>query len=182
LPQLEGRIVDPGTGAVVPVGGVGELQIRGFGVMAGYFDEPDATAATIDPDGWLHTGDLATMDARGYLTITGRLKDMIVTGGINVYPAEIEATIAAHPSVADVAVLGMPDRRWGEAVVAVVRVAPGTPRDAGDLEKFARGRLAPFKVPKRWVFADEFPMTASGKVQKFVLREIIEREYAARAD
>jgi fatty-acyl-CoA synthase len=144
--------------------------------MAGYFDEPDATAATIEPDRWLHTGDLATMDARGYLTITGRLKDMIVTGGINVYPAEIEATIAEHPSVAEVAVVGMPDRRWGEAVVAVVRVAPGAPRDVAELEQFTRDRLAPFKVPKRWVFTDEFPMTASGKVQKFLVRENLERE------
>src|SRR5207249_11059109 len=112
-------------GTVVPVGAVGELEIRGFGVMAGYFDDPDSTAAAIEPDGWLHTGDLFTMDERGYLRITGRLKDMIVTGGVNVFPAEVEAAIAAHPTVADVAVIGLPDRRWGEAVVAVVRLADG---------------------------------------------------------
>jgi fatty-acyl-CoA synthase len=171
LPQLDGRVVDPGRGVVVPVGEVGELQIRGFGVMAGYFDEPDATAATIEPDGWLHTGDLAVMDARGYLRITGRLKDMIVTGGVNVFPAEIEAAIAAHPAVAEVAVLGVPHPRWGEAVVGVVRLATGTRVDAADLEAFTRERLAPYKVPKRWLFTDALPRNASGKVQKFRLRE-----------
>jgi fatty-acyl-CoA synthase len=176
LPQLEGRVVDPEHGEVVAVGDVGELQIRGFGVMAGYFHEPDATAETIDADGWLHTGDLATMDDRGYVRITGRLKDMIVTGGVNVYPAEIEAAIALHPAVAEVAVVGMPDRRWGETVVAVVRPVDGSePTDAA-LAAFARERLAPYKVPKRWVFTDELPMTASGKVQKFLVRERLERE------
>jgi fatty-acyl-CoA synthase len=176
LPGLEGRIVDPEHGAVVPSGEVGELQIRGFGIMAGYFNDPDATAAAIDADGWLHTGDLGTMDARGYLEITGRLKDMIVTGGINVYPAEIEAAIAAHPSVAAVAVVGVPDPRWGEAVVAVVLPSEPDQTSADDLERFARERLAPYKVPKRWIFVDELPMTASGKVQKFVLREQLARD------
>lgn len=175
LPQLEGRVVDPELGAVVPAGAVGELQIRGFGVMAGYFDDAGATADAIDDDGWLRTGDLATMDERGYLRITGRLKEMIVTGGINVYPAEIEAAIGAHPAVAAVAVLGLPDQRWGEAVVAVVRGAVDETLDELALDAFARERLAPYKVPKRWVFADELPITASGKVQKFVVREWIER-------
>jgi fatty-acyl-CoA synthase len=174
LPQLEGRIVDPERGVVMPVGEVGELQVRGYAVMEGYFDEPHATAATIDADGWLHTGDLATMDARGYLHITGRLKDMIITGGVNVFPAEIEAAIAAHPSVATVAVLGIAHERWGEAVVAVVRLVPGANPDTADLAMFTRGRLAPHKVPKGWVFTDELPMTASGKVQKFILRDELE--------
>jgi fatty-acyl-CoA synthase len=176
LPQLEGRVVDPERGVVVAVGEPGELQIRGFGVMAGYIDDPDATAGTIDEGGWLHTGDLATMDARGYLKITGRLKEMIVTGGINVSPAEIETVIAAHPSVVEVAVIGMPDRRWGEAVVAVVRPVAGAQPPEAVLGAFARERLAPYKVPKRWVFIDELPVTASGKVQKFLLRERLERE------
>jgi fatty-acyl-CoA synthase len=171
LPHLEGRVVDPERSVVEPVGAVGELQVRGSGVMAGYFDEPEATALAIDPDGWLHTGDLVTMDERGYLRVVGRLKDMIVSGGTNVYPAEIEAVIAAHPSVADVAVIGRPDDRWGEAVVAVVRPAPGVAVDAQMLEEFARERLAPYKVPKQWVFTDELPMTASGKVQRFLLHE-----------
>jgi len=176
LPQLEGRVVDRERGVVVAVGEPGELQIRGFGVMAGYINDPDSTASTIDEDGWLHTGDLATMDARGYLKITGRLKEMIVTGGINVSPAEIEAAIAAHPSVVEVAVIGMPDRRWGEAVVAVVRPVADAQATEAVLDAFARERLAPYKVPKRWLFTDELPMTASGKVQKFLLRERLERE------
>ncbi len=146
--------------------------------MAGYFADPDATAAAIEPDGWLHTGDLATMDARGYLAITGRLKDMIVTGGINVFPVEIEAVITEHPFVAEVAVFGMPDPRWGEAVVAVVRSTDGVASDADALETFAREHHAPYKVPKRWVFADELPRTASGKVQKFALRDALLRELA----
>jgi fatty-acyl-CoA synthase len=171
LPQMEGRVVDPESGRPVALGEAGELQIRGFNVMAGYFEDPEATAATVDPDGWLRTGDLATMDARGFLRITGRLKDMIVTGGVNVFPVEIETAIAAHPSVAEVAVVGVFDPRWGEAVVAVVRAAPGCPADAAELEAFTRERVAPYKVPKRWVFVDELPMTASGKVQKFVLRD-----------
>jgi fatty-acyl-CoA synthase len=176
LPQIDGRVVDPEGQGVVPVGDVGELQIRGFNVMAGYFEDPDATAAAIDADGWLRTGDLATMDERGYLRITGRLKDMIVTGGVNVYPAEIEATIAGHPAVAEVAVIGMADARWGEAVVAVVRAGVDGRPSATELEQFTRERLAPYKVPKRWVFVDELPSTASGKVQKFLLREQLARE------
>ena len=112
----------------MPVGQVGELQVRGAGVMAGYFDEPGQTAAAIDPDGWLHTGDLVTMDERGYLRVSGRLKEMIVTGGVNVYPAEIEAVIGQHPTVAEVAVIAVPHARWGEAVVAVVDLLPASLR------------------------------------------------------
>jgi fatty-acyl-CoA synthase len=182
LPQLEGRIVDPAHGEVVPIGEVGELQVRGFSVTAGYCDEPDATAATIDAHGWLHTGDLAIMDARGYLRITGRLKEMIITGGVNVSPVEIEAAIAAHAAVAEVAVVGMPHARWGEAVVAVVRPVPGAHADPAELTTFTRGCLAPHKVPKGWVFTDELPRTASGKVQKFVLREQLERDWGTPWD
>jgi fatty-acyl-CoA synthase len=171
FPHLEARVVDPETGADVPTDAPGELLVRGCGVMAGYLDDPEQTAATIEPDGWLHTGDVVTRDQRGYLRIVGRCKDVIISGGVNVYPAEIEATIATHPDVAGVAVLGMPDARWGEMVTAVVRPAPGTPPTPEELEAFARERLAPYKVPKRWVFVDDLPLTASGKVQKFVLRE-----------
>lgn len=178
LPQIEARVVDPERGVVVPVGEVGELQVRGVGVTAGYFDEPEQTAAAIEPDGWLHTGDLVTMDDRGYLRVTGRLKDMIVTGGVNVYPVEIEAVVAEHPGVAAVAVIGVPHDRWGEAVVAVVRPTPGQAPDPRVLEQHTRERLAPHKVPKRWVFADELPTTASGKVQKFLLREKLNLEEA----
>ena len=171
LPRIEGRVVDPDTGFVVPIGEVGELQIRGFNLMAGYHGEPAATAAAIDAEGWLHTGDLTTMDARGFLRIAGRLKDMVVTGGVNVFPAEIERAIGEHPAVAQVAVIGRPDRQWGEAVVAVVRLAPDHVADASELDEFARARLARHKVPKEWVFVDELPTNASGKVQKFILRE-----------
>jgi acyl-CoA synthetase (AMP-forming)/AMP-acid ligase II len=139
--------------------------------MAGYHGQPAETAETIDADGWLRTGDLVTMDDRGYLRIAGRLKDMIVSGGVNVFPAEIETAIGAHPAVAQVAVVGLPDRTWGEAVVAVVRVVPGEAVDEAELERFTREHLARHKVPKRWVFADGLPMNALGKVQKFVLRD-----------
>jgi fatty-acyl-CoA synthase len=171
FPHLEGRVVAPESGVVVPFGEMGELQVRGCGVMAGYFDEPEQTAEAIEADGWLHTGDLVTMDERGYLRVVGRLKDVIITGGVNVYPAEIEAVIVGHPTVAEVAVVGIPHERWGETVVAVVRPAPGAAPDARALEEFAREQLAPFKVPKQWVFTEELPMTASGKVQKFLVRE-----------
>ncbi len=171
FPHLEGRVVAPESGAVVPFDDMGELQVRGCGVMAGYFDEPEQTAAALEPDGWLHTGDLVTMDERGYLRVVGRLRDMIITGGVNVYPAEIENVIAAHPTVADVAVIGCPHERWGETVVAVVRPVPDAAADARVLEEYARERLAPFKVPKQWVFTDDLPTTASGKVRKFLLRE-----------
>jgi fatty-acyl-CoA synthase len=171
LPGIEGRVVDPDTGTVVPIGEVGELRIRGFNVMVGYRDDPVGTAAAIDPDGWLRTGDLMTMDARGFLRIAGRVKDMIVTGGINVSPVEIGQVISQHPAVAQVAVVGRPDRRWGEAVVAFVQPAPGHTADASALDEFTRARLARHKVPKQWVFVDELPTNASGKVQKFILRE-----------
>jgi fatty-acyl-CoA synthase len=171
FPHLEARVIDTTTGADVPTGEAGELLVRGCGVMAGYLDDPEQTAATIEPDGWLHTGDVVSMDERGYLRIVGRCKDVVISGGVNVFPAEIEAALATYPSVAQVAVLGLPDDRWGEMVTAVVLPAPGANPDPEALEQFARERLAPYKVPKRWVLVDELPMTASGKVQKFLLRE-----------
>lgn len=173
LEQLEARVVDPATGAVVPTGTVGELQVRGYSVMQGYHDMPEATAETIVDDGWLRTGDLVTMDGRGYLTIAGRLKEMIVSGGLNIYPLEIEGVLGEHPAIAQAAVLGLPDHHWGELVVGVLR-----PRDGGldvaEVEQWARERLAPYKIPKRWVVVDEMPMTATGKLQKFVLRDAID--------
>lgn len=170
LPHLEGRVVDPARGVAVPAGEVGELQVRGVGVMAGYFDEPEQTAAAIAPNGWLRTGDLVSMDERGYVRVTGRLKDMIVTGGVNVYPVEVEAVIGEHPSVAQVAVIGMPDPRWGEAVVAVVQLRTAA-EEVAPIEEFTRERLASYKIPKRWVVAGSLPMTASGKVQKHLVRQ-----------
>jgi fatty-acyl-CoA synthase len=171
-PQQEVKIVSPETGAVVPCGSIGEICSRGYNVMLGYFEMPEASAETVDGEGWLHTGDLGTMDSRGYLRIEGRLKDMVIRGGENLYPREIEELLFTHPAVADVAVLGVPDDRWGEELAAVVRRAPGH-ESVGEVElrAFVRERLAPQKAPRRWAFVDEFPLTASGKVQKFVLRE-----------
>jgi fatty-acyl-CoA synthase len=171
LPQMAARVVEPSTGALVPRGAVGELQVRGYNVMAGYHELPDETAAAITADGWLHTGDLVTMDERGYLRIAGRLKEMIVSGGENIFPVEVEAVIATHPAVAQVAVVGVPDRRWGEAAVAVVRVEPGHTVTEDELRAHAREHLAGFKVPKRWELVDELPVNPMGKVQKFLLRE-----------
>ena len=171
-PQQEVKVVSPEDGAVVPPGRIGEIHCRGYNVMLGYFENPEATAETIDADGWLHTGDLATMDERGYLRIEGRLKDMVIRGGENLYPREIEELLFTHPAVAEVAVLGVPDERWGEELAAVVRPAPG--HDAvteQELRSFVRERLAPQKAPKRWAFLDELPLTPSGKIQKYVLRE-----------
>jgi fatty-acyl-CoA synthase len=163
-------VVDPATGDVVPIGATGELCTRGYLVMHGYFEMPDATADAIDADGWLHTGDLCAMDERGYLTIEGRLKDMIIRGGENVYPREIEELLFTHPAVADVAVVGVPDEKWGEQIAAFVRPAGPRPKDE-ELFEFVRANLAPTKTPRYWVYVDEFPLTASGKVQKYVLRE-----------
>jgi fatty-acyl-CoA synthase len=171
LPQTEVRIVDQETQRVVDTGMHGEICARGYGVMHGYFDNPKATGETIDEEGWLHTGDLGSMDERGYCKIVGRLKDMIIRGGENIYPREIEEVLFGHPAVGDVAVVGVPDEKWGEQVVAFVRLAPEGRVSADELDEFVRGILARHKAPREWVFVDEFPMTASGKVQKHVLRE-----------
>jgi len=171
LPQTEVCIMDPATGGVAAPGEVGELCTRGYAVMHGYYEMPEATAAAIDAERWLHTGDLATMDSRGYCRIVGRIKDMIIRGGENIYPAEIEEVLFAHPAVGDVAVVGVPDAKWGEQVAAFVRLAPGQQADERELHRYVREHLAPHKTPREWIFLAELPMTASGKVQKFVLRE-----------
>ncbi len=172
LPQTEMKVIDPETGATVPIGEPGELCCRGYLVMLEYFEMPDRTAETIDEDGWLHTGDLVTMDDRGYMTITGRLKDMIIRGGENIYPREIEELLFEHPQVADVAVVGLPDERWGEIVGAFIRDAdPSSPASDAELHTFCRENLSPQKTPKAWYRVDEFPLTPSGKIRKFVLVE-----------
>ena len=170
FPQKEVKIADPATGEPVAVGAVGELCARGYLVMKEYFDKPEATASAIDADGWLHTGDLGTMDERGYCRITGRLKDMVIRGGENMFPAEIEATLIEHPAVIEAAVIGVPDHRMGEELAAFVRIA-GEPPDITQLRAHVRSRLAAPKAPRYWVFLTEFPLTGSGKIQKFVLRE-----------
>jgi len=171
LPNMETKIIDPTTGETVPVGTIGEFCTRGYHVMLGYFEMPEATRAAIDADGWLHTGDLCAMDARGYCTVEGRLKDMIIRGGENIYPRELEELLFKHPSVGEVAVVGVPHERWGEEVAAFIRPAPGAAIDKDELIAYMRGWLAPHKTPKHWVIVDAFPLTGSGKIQKFKLRE-----------
>jgi len=173
LPHMSVRVVDPASGQVVPRGVPGEICTRGFQNMAGYFELPEQNARTII-DGWLHTGDIGTMDERGYLTVTGRLKDMIVRGGENIYPREIEELLDAHPDVSHAEVVGLEDDYWGERVVAVVRRDPSASTcTAEELYAYCREHLAAFKAPRSWYFVDGFPATPSGKIQKFVLREEI---------
>jgi fatty-acyl-CoA synthase len=174
LPDTEVRIADLSTGETAACGAVGEICTRGYLVMRGYLNAPEATAAAIDADGWLHTGDLGSMDERGYLRIAGRIKDMIIRGGENIYPREIEEVLIGHPAVADASVLGFPDQHYGETVAAAIR--PAGPDAAADdlpdeLAECCRARLAPYKVPIRWLITDAFPLTASGKVRKDALRE-----------
>ena len=171
MPNTEVRIIDPGTGDTAPIGEIGELCVRGYHVMSGYHGMPERTAEAIDEDGWLHTGDLAAMDERGYCTVEGRLKDMIIRGGENIYPKELEEMLLAHPAVAEVAVVGLPDDRYGEVVGAFVRPVAGASIDEAELFAHARKRLAPHKTPEHWITVDEFPVTGSGKIRKYVLRE-----------
>jgi fatty-acyl-CoA synthase len=171
LPQTEVRIADLSTGTTVAPGVTGEICTRGYLVMQGYLDDPAATGAAIDSDGWLHTGDVGSMDERGYCRIEGRIKEMIIRGGENIYPREIEAVLQGHRGVAEAAVIGVADRFWGEEVAAVIRPATQNPPTAAELTDFCRSRLAAFKVPSRWAFTDTFPLTASGKIRKDVLSE-----------
>lgn len=174
LPELEVKIVDVETSAVVPIGAQGEILCRGYQNMLEYYRLPEETAATIDADGWLRMGDLGTMDERGFLRITGRVKDMIIRGGINIYPREIEELLFLHPEIADVAVVGVPDERWGEQVAAVIRLREPDRRPQPEvLKAWCRERISSHKTPSRWYFATEYPMTPSGKIQKFVLLERI---------
>jgi len=172
MPHVEVKIADLVTGEPAGVGEEGEICARGYQNMVGYWDMPDATAATIDGQGWLHTGDAGTMDGRGYLRIAGRLKDIIIRGGENIHALEIELLLADHPGVAEVAVIGVPDPHWGEQVAAVIRPArPDAPPDPDELAAFCREHLARFKTPRQWFFVDSFPMTPSGKIRKFEVRQ-----------
>ncbi len=170
--QVEVKIAEPITGEVVPIGVEGEIQVRGYQCMVGYFQMPKATAQAMDAEGWVRTGDLGTMDARGYMQVTGRLKDMIIRGGENIFPPEIEMCLFAHPGVTDVAVFGVHDDYWGEVVCAAIRaIDPAAPPSMAELHAHCRASLAPHKTPARWFVCTEFPLTGSGKVQKFRLRE-----------
>jgi fatty-acyl-CoA synthase len=170
-PHVTVKVVDPDTGEPVPRGEPGELCTAGYGVMLGYWNDPDKTAEAIDAEGFMHTGDLAVMDTEGYLSIVGRSKDMVIRGGENVYPREVEEFLYTHPDVVDVQVVGVPDTRYGEELCAWVRVAPGSALTPDELRDWCRGKLAHYKVPRYVRFTDEFPMTVTGKVQKFKMRE-----------
>lgn len=170
MPHVEIKVIDD-EGTTVPHGAPGELCARGYLTMIGYNDDPTTTSETIDEQGWLHTGDLCTMDSRGYFTIAGRIKDMIIRGGENVYPREIEDVLFRHPSVGDVSVVGLPDDKWGEVVAAFIRPASSDTPSVEELQSYVRESLASHKVPVRWYQIEEFPLTGSGKVQKFRLIE-----------
>lgn len=171
-PHLEVKIVDPVTGETLPRGEIGEYCTRGYSVMLGYWNQPEKTAETIDSELWMHTGDLGTMDADGYLTITGRIKDLVVRGGENIYPREIEEFLLSHPDILDVQVIGVPDTRYGEELMAWIRMKPlTTPLDAGLVRAFSTGKLAHYKIPRYVHLVEEFPMTVTGKVRKAEMRE-----------
>ncbi|MFM7536633.1 MAG: AMP-binding protein [Acidimicrobiales bacterium] len=170
-PHVEVQVVDPATGLTVPRGASGELCTRGYSVMLGYWGDPERTAEAVDRAGWMHTGDLATMDDDGYVNIVGRIKDMIIRGGENVYPREIEEFLYTHPDIVDVQVIGVPDVRYGEEIMAWVKVRDGAALGTDDVRAFCQGRIAHYKVPRYVHVTDEFPMTVTGKVQKYLMRQ-----------
>jgi fatty-acyl-CoA synthase len=170
-PHVEVKIIDPETGRVVPRGTPGELCTRGYSVMLGYWNEPGKTADAIDRARWMHTGDLAEMDEAGYLNIVGRIKDMVIRGGENIYPREVEEFLYAHPAIEDVQVIGVPDPKYGEELCAWIKVRPGQELTADQVKEYCQGKIAHYKVPRYVRFSDEFPMTVTGKIQKFKMRE-----------
>jgi fatty-acyl-CoA synthase len=170
-PHVEIKIVDPATGAIVARGETGEFCTRGYSVMRGYWSNDEATEQAVDPARWMHTGDLATMDDDGYINIVGRIKDMIVRGGENIYPREVEEFLYAHPDVADVQVIGVPSEKYGEEVMAWVKPREGAKLTGEELAAWCKGKIASYKVPRHWKLVDSFPMTVTGKVQKFKMRE-----------
>ncbi|WP_035795400.1 AMP-binding protein [Kitasatospora mediocidica] len=180
-PHLEVKVVHPSTGETLPRGAAGELCTRGYSVMLGYWDEPERTAEAVDADGWMHTGDLAVMDADGFLAITGRIKDMVIRGGENVYPREIEEFLYRHPDILDAQVIGVPDEKYGEELMAWIRLRPGAPElTAEALRAFCDGKLAHYKIPRYVHLVDAFPMTVTGKIRKVEMREEAVRLLADR--
>ena len=171
LPNVEVKIMRPGTNEEVPRGEQGEICARGYVVMKGYYNNPDATKEAIDSNNWLHTGDLGTMDEKGYVRVTGRLKDMIIRGGENVYPREIEEFLYQHPKVLDVQVTGVPDEKYGEEVAAWIILKEGQTAVEEEIRDFCKGKISRHKIPRYIFFVDSYPMTASGKIQKFKIRE-----------
>lgn len=170
-PHLEIKIIDPATGKVVPVGTPGELCTRGYSVMLGYWNNAEATSNAIDAARWMHTGDLATLDKEGYINIVGRIKDMVIRGGENVYPREIEEFLYTHPKISDVQVIGVPDAKYGEEICAWVRLKPGEHATTEEIRAFCQGKIAHYKIPRYILFVDAFPMTVTGKIQKFLMRQ-----------
>ena len=171
-PHVEVKVVDPATGETVPRGRSGELCIRGYSVMLGYWNEPERTTKAIDADGWIHSGDLAVMDEDGFVAITGRIKDMVIRGGENIYPREIEEFLYTHPDILDAQVIGVPDTKYGEELMVWLRLREGAEKiDASSLREFCKGRIAHFKIPRYVHCVDQFPMTVSGKVRKVEMRE-----------
>ena len=177
LPDIEGKIVDPESGEDLPADTQGEIVTRSACVMKGYYKMPEATTAAIDSDGWLHTGDLGEIDPNGYFKVTGRIKDMIIRGGENIYPRELEEFIFTHPKVQNVQVVGIPDPKYGEQVLAAIHLKNGNQATAEEFIEFCKGKIARHKIPKYWEFVDEYPMTASGKIQKFKIKEMFEKKY-----
>ena len=172
MPHCESRIIDPLSGEVVPRGEIGELCTRGYVVMKGYWDQPDKTAEAIDADGWMHTGDLARMDQDGYVVVEGRIKDLVIRGGENIYPREIEEFLYQHPDVQDVQVIGVPDEKYGEELMACIILRPGAPAlTVESLREYCAGRLAHYKIPRYLELRESFPMTVSGKIRKVEMRE-----------
>jgi len=179
-PHLEVKIVDPQTGQTVAPGQTGELCTRGYSVMHGYWGDTDKTREAIDPEGWMHTGDLATMDAEGYVNIVGRIKDMVIRGGENIYPREVEEFLYRHPVVQDVQVVGVPDPKYGEELCAWIIPKPGTAPTEDDIRAFCQGQIAHYKIPRYIRFVQSFPLTITGKVQKFKIREAMQQELGLR--
>jgi fatty-acyl-CoA synthase len=177
LPHTEVKIIDPATGKIVPRGTPGELCTRGYHVMKGYYKNAEATAAAIEPDGWLHTGDLAVVDERGYFNITGRAKDVIIRGGENIYPREVEEFLYTHPSIVAAQVIGVPDAKYGETTAAWITLKPGCSLTLDELKTYCKGKVADFKIPRYLKITADFPMTVTGKIQKFRMREISIAEF-----
>ena len=180
LDNIEGKVVDPDTGADLPPNTQGEIVTRSACVMKGYYKMPEETAKAIDAEGWLHTGDLGTMDEQGYFRVTGRIKDMIIRGGENIYPREIEEFLLGHPKVSDVQVVGIPDKKYGEQVLAAIQLKAGATATAEEFTAYCRERIARHKIPKYWEFVKEYPLTASGKVQKFKIRDQFAKLYGQK--
>jgi fatty-acyl-CoA synthase len=177
LPDIEGKIIDPETGNDSPVNVQGEIVTRSACVMSGYYKMPEATTEAIDKEGWLHTGDLGEVDQNGYFKVTGRIKDMIIRGGENIYPRELENFLYKHPKVMNVQVIGISDKKYGEQVLAAIQLKDGQKATPEEFSEFCKGKIARHKIPRYWDFVDGYPMTASGKIQKYKMKEIFSEKY-----